>query len=395
MKKLLLLIFILLIGLLGIMDSSIKAEESRTMVEQFPDQSLRNEICLILNKKETDTISTDEAEEIKSLMVNARGIKNIKGIEIFKNLIMLDISENEIQEIPKELEQLKSLRILLINDNQISDLGSGILSLVNLEVLTASNNKINKLTSDIGKLVNLEQLQLQNNLIGNIPREISGLKSLELLVLEGNQIEELPKEIGGLSNLTILDLGKNRLEAIPWEIANLDKLYFLDFSANRIHHMDMHLFNKLGNIKAVYFFNQTYSETIENSSIVFQDLKIKGFEIYTLDLGFKIEQIIVKPDGTEMLLEGGIRGDYVTIPADYLDHQGEYILRTTITGGAKNSFGDEEMTPSIYEQKFKVKESSELPNNDRTLYLYGSIAAFCTGLVLIVATRIFKHRGGN
>lgn len=395
MKKLLLLIFVLTIGFTGIISSSVKAAESKSMVEQFPDQKLRNEICLILNKKETDSINTTEAEEIKSLMVNDKGIKNIAGIEIFKNLILLDISENQIQEIPKELGKLQSLRILILNNNQINDLGPGVMSLVNLEVLTTNDNKISKLSADIGKMTKLEQLQLQNNQIKEIPIEISGLKSLELLVLENNLTEILPKEIGELNNLTILDLGKNRLEAIPWEIGNLDKLYFLDFSANKIHHMDMHLFNKLGNIKAVYFFNQTYSETIENSSIVLQDLKIKGLDIYTLNLGFKINQLIIKPDGTEVKLEGGIHGDYVTIPADILDIEGDYILRTTITGGSKNSFGDEEMTPSIYEQQFKVKQSTELPNNDRTIYLYASIAAFCTGLVLVVAIRLFKHRGGH
>lgn len=394
MKKLLMLIFVLTIGLFGTFLSSIKAEEVKTMIEQFPDQILRNEICIIMDKKETDTISITEAEAIKSLMVNDTGIKSIIGIEIFQNLIMLDISSNEIKDIPKELGTLQNLRILIINDNQITDLGSGITNLINLEVLDASSNKIVKLPTDINKLIKLEQLQLQNNMINELPDGISSLKSLEMLVLEENLIEKLPKKIGELSELTILDLGNNKLQEIPWEIGSLKKLYFLDFSNNQIHKMDIQLFNKLGGIKAVYLHNQSYSEIIDNSGIIHQELKIRGFEICTLDLGFNIDQILIKPDGTQVELVGAIHGDYVNIEKEILDLAGDYILRTTISGGRKNSFGDKDNSPSIYEQQFTIKESTELPVNNKGIYLYGSIVTFCIGLVLVVGTRYTKNRGG-
>ncbi len=393
MKKILMLIFVLTISFLGTLLSPIKAEEVKTMVEQFPDQILRNEICTILDKKETDTISSTEAEEIKSLMVNAIGIKSIVGIEVFKNLIMLDIGGNEIVEIPNELGTLQNLRILIINDNQITDLGSGITNLNNLEVLDASGNRITKISTEIKKLTKLEQLQLQNNMIVEIPVEISGLNSLEMLVLENNLIEKLPKKIGELSNLTILDLGKNKLQEIPWEIGSLKKLYFLDFSNNHIHNMDIQLFNKISGIKAVYLYNQSYNETIDNSGIIHQELKLRGLEIYTLDLGFNINQILIKPDGTEEELVGTIHGDYVNIEGEILDTVGDYILRTTISGGPNNSFGDKENTPSIYEQQFTIKESKELPVNEKGIYLYVSIAIFCIGLLLVVGTRYIKARG--
>lgn len=393
MKKILMLITVLTIGLFVTFTNSIKAEEMKILKEQFPDKQLRTEICLLLDKEETDTISTTDAEGIKSLMLNNIGIKNIEGLEIFKNLVMLDIADNEIQEIPEKFGILQNLRILLINNNQLNNLDKGIVNLKGLEVLDASNNLISKIPIDIKKLDKLEQLQLQNNRITEIPVEISSLESLEMLVLEGNRIGKLPKEIGKLSNLTILDLGKNLLEEIPWEIGSLKKLYFLDFSENRIHKIDIQLFNKLGAIKAVYLFSQTYQETIKNSSIVNQELKIKGLEIYTMDLGFFIEQTIIKPDGTKIKLENALHGDYVTVEADILDTVGEYILTTTITGGQDNLFGTKEDGPSIYEQRFMVNEIEELPVNEKGIYLYGSIIAFFIGLVFVVGTRFVKNRG--
>lgn len=393
MKKILMLIIVITIGLYATFTNSIKAEETKTLVEQFPDQKLRTEICYILDKKETDTISTTEAEGIKSLMLNNAGIKNIEGLELFKNLVMLDIADNEIKEIPEKFETLQNLRILIISNNQISNLGKGITNLKSLEVLDASKNLISKISSDIKKLEKLEQLQLQNNMIVEIPVEISNLESLEMLVLEGNKIAKLPKEIGKLSNLTILDLGKNEIEEIPWEIGSLKKLYFLDFSENRIHRMDIQLFNKLGGIKAVYLFSQTYKETIKNSSIVNQEIKIKGLEIYTLDLGFKVEHNIIKPDGSKIKLENALHGDYVIIGADILDTAGQYILETKISEGPDNSFGAKGDGPSTYEQRFTVNEIEELPVNEKGIYLYGSIILFCIGLVFVVGTRFIKTRG--
>lgn len=394
MKKFLLLLFAVSLSITILMGESVKAQNIYTIKEQFTDPNLRTAICLLLNKTETDTINTGEAEEINSLILNDKGIKSIEGLSIFTNLILLDLSQNKIKDIPKEIEKLQNLRILIINDNNLNQLGPGIMALTKLEVLGANNNRIRKLSSEFGKFDKLEQLQLQKNLIRNLPNEISGMKALELLILEDNLIEELPKEIGALTTLTILNLGNNRLERIPSEIGNLRKAYFLDFSKNHIHEMDINLFKKLDGFKAVYFFNQTYSENIDNSGIVFQDMKFDGLEIYTLDLGFTITQVLNKPDGTEVLLEGSIHGANVIIPANYLDISGEYTLRTTLTGGTKDSFGDQAGTPSVYSQKFKINETKSLPENNKIIYLYGSIVAFLLGLVLLVSIRLFKNKGG-
>lgn len=393
MKRILMLIIVVTISLFVTFADSMKAEEIKTLKEQFPDQVLRNEICTLLDKKETDTISTKETEGIRSLMLNDLGIKNIEGLEIFKNLVMLDIADNEIKEIPEKLENLQNLRILVAGNNQIGTLGKGITNLKVLEVLDASNNLINKIPADIKKLEKLEQLQLQNNMITDIPVEISGLASLEMLVLEGNKIAKLPKEIARLGNLTILDLGRNQIEEIPLEIGGLKKLYFLDFSENRIHRMNIQLYNKLDGIKAVYLFSQSYAETIENSSIINQELKIKGLEIYTLDLGFNVEHTIIRPDGTEIKLENARNGNYVIIGADILDIPGEYILRTTMTDGPDNSFGAKGDAPSIYEQRFTVNEMEELPVNEKGIYIYASIIVFCIGLLFVIGTRFIKTRG--
>lgn len=394
MKKTLLVMLTIVMLLAVAPVAGLLAEENISLVKQFPDQNLRNEVCLILGKNETDTITPKEALEVRTLSLAGRSIKNLEGIDIFKNLLLLDVSDNQIQDIPEEIKELKNLRILAVEGNSLKELGKGILSLSSLEVLTAGNNQLSSLPEDLNTLENLEQLQLQKNSIASLPAGISSLRNLEMLVLESNLLSSLPKEIGNLDKLTILDLSHNRIEEIPWEVANLHKLYFLDLSVNRIHKMDMHLFNEIKNVKAVYLYNQSYREIMPNSGIVFQDFKVRSFEICALDLGFDLMKVLIGPDGAEKKLETAIHGGFMTIPGELLDKEGTYLIKTTIKGGEKHSFGDDDQQASVYEQEFSVKEAAALPENDRSIYLNLSIIVFVAGLILVVGTRFIKTGGG-
>lgn len=172
MKRFLTLLFGLCILIIGISGGKIRGEVNKTMIEQFPDQVLRSEISLILNKSDTDYITATDASEIRSLIINDRGIKSLEGIGIFKNIIYLDASNNEIDKIPSDIANLKNLRILVLNNNKLSSIDDSVMNLVNLEVLSANGNSITKLSNKIGNLTKLEQLQLQNNLLTTLPKEL-------------------------------------------------------------------------------------------------------------------------------------------------------------------------------------------------------------------------------
>ncbi|UPY78696.1 leucine-rich repeat domain-containing protein [Leptospira weilii] len=77
---------------------------------------------------------------------------------------------------------------------------------MNVSVLNLENNELRILPKEIGQLRNLEVLYLENNELTTLPQEIGQLVNLEVLYLHNNQLRTLPKEIRQLQNLRTLYL---------------------------------------------------------------------------------------------------------------------------------------------------------------------------------------------
>ena len=85
--------------------------------------------------------------------------------------------------------------------------------------LDLSGNQLSQLPAEITQLVNLTSLDLRWNQLSQLPVEITQLVNLTKLDLRGNQLSQLPAEITQLVNLTTLYLEKNPLKSPPPEIA--------------------------------------------------------------------------------------------------------------------------------------------------------------------------------
>ena len=109
----------------------------------------------------------------------------------------LDLSGNQLKEIPKEIGHL-----------------------VNLTSLDLSQNQLAEIPKEIGHLVNLTSLHLWGNQLAEIPKEIGHLVNLTSLYLSGNRLKELPNEMGLLKNLDELNLGNLDLVSPPKSLIN-------------------------------------------------------------------------------------------------------------------------------------------------------------------------------
>src|SRR5665647_3542694 len=74
----------------------------------------------------------------------------------------------------------------------------------NVTKLDLSRNQLTQLPSEIGKLRNLTELSLSHNQLTQIPSEIVELKDLIELDLSWNQLTQLHPEVLKLKNLTCL-----------------------------------------------------------------------------------------------------------------------------------------------------------------------------------------------
>lgn len=173
------------------------------------------------------------------------------------NIEEIDLSHNQISEIPNEIGQLKKLRRLYLNDNQIQKLPENVYTqLPNLEVLYLQNNQKNfVLSPNISQLTKLQQLQVSkletlpetvwqlkqlqtlriwNAHLTQISSNIKNLTRLEVLCLRGNNITQLPPEIFSLKQLTYLSLGENQISSIDSQINQLQQLGYIAIDTNPI-----------------------------------------------------------------------------------------------------------------------------------------------------------------
>lgn len=99
-----------------------------------------------------------------------------------------------------------------------------------INMIELSGNNISQIPPEISKMSNLYLLRLDNNQLREIPAEIGLLKNLEGLFLNDNFLEKLPNQIGRLNSLDILDLNRNELRSLPEELCKLSAR--IDFQGN-------------------------------------------------------------------------------------------------------------------------------------------------------------------
>jgi Leucine-rich repeat (LRR) protein len=139
-----------------------------------------------------------------------------------KTITRLNLSYQNLTEIPAVVFEMENLKVLNLNNNKITEIPAEIGNLIHLEKLILSNNKIVDVADEIGHLKALKRLSLRTNKIDQLPASIGDLESLEVLKIGYNQLVELPDELCQLKNLTQLYTEYNRLEFLPREIGTLN-----------------------------------------------------------------------------------------------------------------------------------------------------------------------------
>ncbi|PAV12530.1 hypothetical protein ASJ81_05925 [Methanosarcina spelaei] len=204
------------------------------------------------NEKVGQRISVAKEKNLTNLNLSGNQLTQVpREIGELKNLTILDLSENTLTTLPQEIGELKNLTTLDLSRNQLMQLPSEIGKLKNLTILNLYDNQLTELPREIKELKNLKALTLFNNKLTQIPPEIGELKNLETLFLYCNQLTQLPSEIGKLKNLSILALSKNKLTQLPSEIGRLKNLETLSLYRNQMTQLPPEI-GELKNLKTLY-----------------------------------------------------------------------------------------------------------------------------------------------
>ena len=112
---------------------------------------------------------------------------------------LLDLSVNQLSEVPEGLENLTKLTVLNIYENKLTDV-KGLEKLTQLDYLSLGSNQLTDLKG-LEKLAQLTNLNLSSNQLTEVPKELEKLTQLRELWLDDNQLTS----VKGLENLTKLE----------------------------------------------------------------------------------------------------------------------------------------------------------------------------------------------
>ena len=178
-------------------------------------------------------------EFFKDLM---RDIVNL-GHELNTDIVELDLSANELRELPERIfAGLTNLRKLVLDYNRLKALPRNIFAgFTRLQKLYISTNLLEALPEHTFEgLTQLQELSLEQNQLTELPEHIfDGLKQLQGLYLFCNPLEVLPDyAFEGLTQLKRLGLGCDRLPVdqvfiVPRGCRYIDKIDAKGFSKSR------------------------------------------------------------------------------------------------------------------------------------------------------------------
>lgn len=174
-------------------------------------------------------------------LLGAKTLKLACGLENFPNEIfsladtleVLDLSDNNLSELPENLSQLKHLKIIFFARNKFTVFPKVLASCKSLKMIGFKSNQIETVPENaFPKFMNW--LILTDNQIKVLPKSIGDCQLLQKFLIAGNQLSALPIELQKCTHLELLRVAANKLTSIPDWLLEMPKLSWLAFGGNNI-----------------------------------------------------------------------------------------------------------------------------------------------------------------
>ncbi|XP_029364172.1 protein flightless-1 homolog isoform X3 [Echeneis naucrates] len=178
---------------------------------------------------------------LRAVVARANNLKN-SGVpdDIFQldDLSVLDLSYNQLTEIPRDLENSRNMLVLNLSHNSIELIPNqlqlpAMVALQTLHLRNTQRTQSNMPTSLEG-LTQLADVDLSCNDLTRVPECLYSLGNLKRLNLSSNQISELSLCIDQWTQLETLNLSRNQLTSLPSAICKLSKLKKLYINSNKL-----------------------------------------------------------------------------------------------------------------------------------------------------------------
>ncbi|MFY8325781.1 leucine-rich repeat-containing protein kinase family protein [Pseudoalteromonas sp. ZZD1] len=148
----------------------------------------------------------------------------------------------QLDTFPKEIFTLAdTLEVLDLSNNNLKDLPDEFACLTKLKRVFLSFNQFKHIPAVLAKCPALIMIAFKGNQVSEFA-EHSLPVTTQWLILTDNQIEQLPASFGELTQLRKLALAGNKLTSLPQSMKNCQALELVRLSANKLTQLDDWLF---------------------------------------------------------------------------------------------------------------------------------------------------------
>jgi hypothetical protein len=177
--------------------------------------------------------------------------------DLADHLEVLDLSGNQLTELPADLGRLHRLQALFCSGNPFQQLPPALGGCAALSQVGFRGCNINHVPAE-ALPAGLRWLTLTDNHLSELPAALFDRPALQKLMLAGNRLHALPATLARARRLELLRLSANHLSHLPPELAELPRLAWLAWAGNPvaglsrpapvtpIHWQDLHLGALLG-----------------------------------------------------------------------------------------------------------------------------------------------------
>lgn len=156
-------------------------------------------------------------------------------LNLSESLEVLDLSDNQLSELPESIIRLKNLKTIFCARNHFKVFPKILREMPELSMIGFKSNRIEEVPENAFP-PKLRWLILTDNKIEILPKSIGACHLLQKCALAGNRLEELPPEMAACKNLELLRVSANRLRWIPYWLFSLPKLSWVAFGGNPAAH---------------------------------------------------------------------------------------------------------------------------------------------------------------
>ncbi|MDO5015034.1 MAG: InlB B-repeat-containing protein, partial [Clostridia bacterium] len=221
------LIFVLVVSIFPMMSALALEGDVEINETNFPDAIFREYVESFDTDETKGVLSQAERDAVTVIFVYNKGISDLKGVEFFTNLTILNCSENSLTNL--DVSANTALNALFCNKNQLT--GLDVSNNLNLQNLNCEFNNITAL--NITQNTALENLRCRVNELDSL--DVSKNLALTDLDCGSNNLTNL--NVTENTDLTTLSCYKNQLTEL--DVTQNTALTLLDCSHNILSTLDV------------------------------------------------------------------------------------------------------------------------------------------------------------